>query len=104
MKEEVVEGFQLSPQQKHLWLLQERSAPFRSYCAVLLEGALDQEVLRVVLRTVLERHEILRTGFQSLAGVDIPLQVLSESSAADYCEVDLSDLDTLVQQHKIEEI
>jgi amino acid adenylation domain-containing protein/FkbM family methyltransferase len=104
MQEQVVEGFQLSPQQKHLWLLQERGASSRSQCALLLEGDLDQEILREGLRVVVELHESLRTNFQSLAGVDVPLQVLAESSALDYREIDLSDLDALSQQNRIEEI
>ena len=104
MQEVVVEGFQLSPQQKHLWLLQEKGAPFRSRCAVLLEGALDQEILREVLQAVLERHESLRTQFQSLPGLDVPLQVLAESSKLEYREIDLSGLEALSQQNRIEEI
>src|SRR5436305_12537240 len=32
------QGFQLSPQQKRLWLLQQDSRAYRAQCAVLIEG------------------------------------------------------------------
>ena len=103
MPEEVVEGFQLSPQQKHVWLTQKDSASFRARCEMLLEGSLDRAVLEQCLRSVVERHEILRTHFQSFAGVDFPLQVLSESPALDYREIDLRELDAQQQHIRIAE-
>ena len=104
MQQEVVEGFQLSPQQKHLWLLQQEGVPFLSKCAVLIEGELDREILQQSLRVVIERHESLRTHFQSLVGVDVPLQILTEKAAPRYREIDLSDHDVVRQQNRIEEV
>ena len=103
MQEEVVEGFQLSPQQKHVWLTQKESSPFRSRAALLLEGELDRVALKRCLESLVQRHESLRTQFQSLIGVDFPLQVPSESQELDYREIDLSDLDHEQQQSRIEE-
>src|ERR1051326_7034469 len=82
MQKQVVEGFRLSPQQEHLWMLQqaEQRRPFRAQCAVLLEGRLDVKHLQKSLDRLVERHEILRTTFQRLTGMSLPLQVIAEQS------------------------
>ena len=80
MAEEAVEGFQLSEQQKQLWLQQGDGGPFLSQCAVRLEGELNPPALREALRAGVSRHEILRTSFHSLLGMDVPVQVIAEES------------------------
>ena len=75
MQREVIEGFRLSPQQKHLWLLQQESLAYRAQCAVLLEGTLHPENLQKALSKIVERHEILRTTYRCLPGMAVPLQV-----------------------------
>ncbi len=84
------EGFRLSTQQKHLWLAQRGGPAFRSRCAILIEGSLDRSALTEALRRTVERHEILRTGFYTPPGVDIPFQVIGESAAPDFREVEPS--------------
>ncbi|HEX8852561.1 MAG TPA: hypothetical protein VF754_03690, partial [Pyrinomonadaceae bacterium] len=68
MQKMTVEGFRLSPQQEHLWLLQqaEGSMPTRAVCSVRVEGALDLPTLERAARMAVERNEILRTSFQRL--------------------------------------
>ena len=78
-----INGFQLSPQQKHLWLLQQLEVdnqPYRVQCSVSIEGNLNYQLLELVLRMVLEKHEIFRTSFQTLKGMIIPLQVIHEAT------------------------
>ena len=68
---ETVAGFQLSPQQERLWLLQERDAgtsAYRAQCVVRFDGNVAQRLLEAAVSSVIERHEILRTRFQSTAG------------------------------------
>ncbi|MEH2411060.1 amino acid adenylation domain-containing protein [Nostoc sp.] len=78
-----MQGFRLSPQQKHLWHLQESdNFPYSSQCAVLIEGNPDIETLRVALELVVNRHEILRTNFHCLPGMTIPLQVIRNNGIA----------------------
>ncbi|MEH1900561.1 MAG: amino acid adenylation domain-containing protein [Nostoc sp.] len=78
-----MQGFRLSPQQKHLWHLQESdNFPYSSQCAVLIEGNLDIDTLRVALELVVSRHEILRTNFHCLPGMTIPLQVIRNNGIA----------------------
>ncbi|MDZ4870858.1 MAG: hypothetical protein CLLPBCKN_000246 [Chroococcidiopsis cubana SAG 39.79] len=74
-----IHGFRLSPQQRRLWLLQKDSSVYQSYCAILLEGNLNQEILKAALHQVVNRHEILRTNFHTYNGVmKIPVQVISD--------------------------
>jgi amino acid adenylation domain-containing protein len=73
------QGFRLSAQQEHLWRLQQ-SAPGERFLAearISIAGDLDPEVLWRALGRVVEHHEILRTVFQELPGVTIPLQVIT---------------------------
>ena len=73
-----IEGYQLSPQQRRLWQLQQDSRRFISQCAVLIQGPLQLERLRECLGQIVRRHEILHTAFQCLPGLDLPLQVIVE--------------------------
>ena len=78
MTQQSIEGSRLSPQQQHVWRLQERDGEqtYRAQCAVKLEGPLAVRRLERALREVVERHEILRTNFRWLSGMSLPLQVV----------------------------
>ncbi|MEB3219806.1 MAG: amino acid adenylation domain-containing protein [Nostocales cyanobacterium 94392] len=84
-----INGFQLSPQQKHLWLLQQlevANQPYRVQCSVLIEGNLNYQVLELVLQKIVEKYEIFRTSFQTLKGMNIPLQVIHEpNNISNFC-------------------
>ena len=73
-----IEGYRLSPQQQHLWLLQQAGASYLSQCAVRLVGNLNRELLHEALYRVVNRHEILRTTFQRPPGVKLPVQAIDE--------------------------
>src|SRR5437870_5095276 len=93
--QEIIEGYRLSPQQRHLWALQPagQPAPYRAWCAARVEGPLDHEVLRSALERTVARHEILHTLFRKVAGIDIPLQVIVEPAhLLAFHEHDLSDV------------
>ena len=104
MEMDVIEGFRLSPQQRHLWSLQEAGdePQYRAQCAVLIEGNLNLRALKAVLRDISDRYEILRTTFHCPHGTNIPLQRVSEQSAPSIEEYNLSSCDTLRQQAEIE--
>ncbi|MEH2082675.1 MAG: amino acid adenylation domain-containing protein [Nostoc sp.] len=80
MQKKVIRGFRLSPQQKHLWLLQQEEAmlPYRAQCAIQIEGNFNRKIFETALENVLNRHEILRTTLGCLPGMDIPLQIISD--------------------------
>jgi amino acid adenylation domain-containing protein/non-ribosomal peptide synthase protein (TIGR01720 family) len=78
-----VAGYRLSPQQRRLWRVQRLhdSREFMAQCSVLIEGALDMAVLAEAIRTVVQKHEILRTTFRCLPGVTVPVQVTDAGQA-----------------------
>ncbi len=81
METQSTEGYFLSPQQNHLWLLQQRSdINHLTQVALLLEGELDESKLHDSLRKVVSRHEILRTIFRRQPGMMTPFQVIPDSS------------------------
>ncbi len=78
MEQEIIEGYRLSPPQKHLWQQQmSANLPYRSWCAVQIDGELDTALLARAVKHVASRHEILRTTFQLLPGMTIPVQVIA---------------------------
>src|SRR6185503_7028002 len=84
MMKEVIEGLRLSPQQKHVWGLQQhdRAQSYRAQVVVSIDGRLDVDSLIAAIEQVVERHEILRTTFCCVPGMTIPLQIINESSEA----------------------
>ncbi|MBR8840561.1 MAG: amino acid adenylation domain-containing protein [Stigonema ocellatum SAG 48.90 = DSM 106950] len=95
MQNYYIEGFQISPQQKHLWLLQQEGdrQPYRVQCAVLIEGDVKYSILKKALEKIIARHEILRTNFRALKEMTIPLQVINENSFLSINSYDLSTLE-----------
>ena len=110
MLTEVVEGFQLSLQQEHLWLLQKSTISqtynqtYRAQCAVLIEGNLDPNTLTAALQDVINRHEILRTTFRCLPGMTIPVQVITNHQVLLEQKYNLSDCISQEQENRIEAI
>ncbi len=85
-------GYRLSPQQTRLWLTQQdRSAC--SQIVVSLEGRVDPESVRNALRRVVQQHEILRTIFQDVPGMKVPIQVVTDDSEPAWNTVELWDID-----------
>ena len=105
IQNQTIEGFRLSPQQKRLWLLQERDGVYQTQSAFLFEGALDLVRLRESLQRAADRHEAFRTIFHRLAGMDLPIQVVLQHLPVVYGEVDLRELDGLLPESpQIEEL
>ncbi|MBW4575233.1 MAG: amino acid adenylation domain-containing protein [Aphanothece sp. CMT-3BRIN-NPC111] len=96
LQDKVIQGFRLSPQQKRLWLLHQESrgaaapCPYQVQGAILIEGNIKKEVLKVALQQVSDRHEILRTNFRRPLGVKTPVQVIADSSLLLWREINLS--------------
>jgi amino acid adenylation domain-containing protein len=106
MKIETIEGYRLSPQQQHLWSLQQRhpSQPYRAQCTVIIEGDLDPTVLTAAINNLVSRHQILRTTFHHLEGMTFPVQVIDEIGVPPPEELDLSGAGSAVQRSTVENL
>ncbi len=95
MQTDVIEGFRLSPQQSRLWSLQtaDRGLPYHAQCAILIEGPLDPRLLKAAVRSVFDRHEILRTSIRYEAGVALPVQTVAADGRCPVKDYDLSGCD-----------
>ncbi|AUX42318.1 NRPS protein [Sorangium cellulosum] len=97
-----LEGFRVSPQQRRLWLSARGEG--RAACLLELRGPLEGDRLERALRRIVARHEILRTAFPSLPGMETPLQVIRGEDAGlafSYTSVEqpgAPDLDALFAQ------
>lgn len=103
MSPSVIEGFRPSPQQKRLWLLQQASSDsepqiYGAHCSLLIEGELRTEILHEAALAVIRRHESLRTTFECLPGMKVPVQIINESRSPVWDEVDLASLSEAQQQ------
>jgi len=85
-------GVPLSAAQRRLWFIdqmEDGKAAYHIPTAIRLEGALHPETLQRTLDTLLERHEVLRTVFQTVD--DQPLQVVTEPGRFALQIIDLHD-------------
>ncbi|BAY66403.1 amino acid adenylation [Calothrix brevissima NIES-22] len=101
---EMIAGFEISPQQKHLWLLQEDSLPYCSQLAITIIGELKLDTLKVALAKLVDKHEILRTNFICVHESSLPIQIISDRSNFQWQEIDLKNLEDEQQQARIAEL
>jgi amino acid adenylation domain-containing protein/non-ribosomal peptide synthase protein (TIGR01720 family) len=101
---EVIEGFQLSPQQVRLWTLQQKSAAYRAQLVLAIAGEVSEELLKEALRSVVGRNEILRTLYFHGPGLDGRLQVIQDDCDLVWTKIDLSGLAISEQPARIEEL
>lgn len=104
MQNTTIEGFRLSPQQKHLWLLQQNGydSIYRVQGTILIEGTISSEILKAALEDVVHRYEILNTTFHHLPGLAIPVQVINENNGISLTEHNLNELKPREQKAKID--
>ena len=91
MSSATVTGFRLSPQQRHLWPLQAGNPSFNAWVAIMLTGPVDVDHLQNTLSEIVARHEILRTTYQRLSGMTMPVQVIAEFAPVELRSVDLNN-------------
>jgi amino acid adenylation domain-containing protein len=105
-EEESIEGFRLSPQQKRLWILQHdaQSAPYRTQCAIRIQGELKTNLLQQAIEQVVNRHEILRTRFSQISGVALPLQIVDTPTKIVIRTYNLSEIPPKDQGNEIEKL
>ncbi len=106
MQELIIEGFQISLQQKRVWLLQQahEQQPYRAQVVTLIKGNIDLNVLESALKNVISRYEILRTKFHALSGMTTPLQVINDYVSPIVNIYNVKGLNTENQNKKNDEI
>ncbi|MBA3532994.1 MAG: amino acid adenylation domain-containing protein [Ardenticatenales bacterium] len=100
--------FPLSASQEQLWILQKLSPTSRAYqfqSLITFTGKLELALLQSALDEIIRRHEIFRTTFVEQDGIAV--QMLHEPFPAQLTTVDMTGLETSVQQevlgHQIED-
>ena len=91
MDQDHYQGFRLSPQQRRLWLLQRDGSVYNSQAAVLFRRPLAIDALKHALSQTIADHEILRTTFRRVPGLNVPLQVVVDQLDADWRQLDWTD-------------
>lgn len=104
MQDDKAMSFRLSPQQELLWARQSEGRSENGLVALDIVGELDTDQLHQALDRVVERHEILRTVFPLRAGMRLPLQVVRESLAPEWVEVDLDAATPAEEQARLTEL
>jgi amino acid adenylation domain-containing protein len=93
MSQTEFQGFRLSPQQRRLWSLPQPES-YRVRVSVQLEGEIDPGVLKEALHQTILRHEILRTTFRRLPGMEFPVQVIEDEPRYEFAVHDRLPLRT----------
>ncbi len=103
MSNQTVAGFRLSTQQERVWSQQQTASasPFWAECELLWEGTLNAAKLQEAIRSVVRRHEILRTVFHRQTGLLVPFQVILESADIDWQITDVSGFEHDAQREQI---
>src|SRR5690348_3138099 len=102
MQQNLIHGSRLSPQQEHLWRAQQNRSIYRVQCSVSIKGELNGDVLYRAVQTLVKRHEILRTTFYCLPGMDLPIQVVRKDHDFSWRQINLTDLTTEQQRAYID--
>jgi amino acid adenylation domain-containing protein len=88
-----IQGIRLAVQQRILWEQQQQGGSFTATVAISLTGRLDAPHLKLSLKQVIERHEILRVSLQGIPGIKTVVQVVGPADLSLWREEDLSQMD-----------
>ena len=97
-------GFWLSPQQKHVWALQQEGGTLRSVCWLQLDRSISESALLDALRYLVGRHEILRTVYVRQPGMKFPFQAVLNQAEPSLRTIDLSTLSDPQQKEELQSI
>ncbi|MEM7587940.1 MAG: condensation domain-containing protein, partial [Acidobacteriota bacterium] len=104
LEQQQIEGYALSPQQKRLFRDFVPGSPVpRNRCSVSIKGSLDPNRLRASLEALQERHEILRTGYEMIAGLSDPVQTIAATGRIIFDTADLESLVSAERELRIEQ-
>ncbi len=89
----MIEGFRVSPQQQLVWALQNESGGSAQTVSARLvfRGPIDDSEFQKSLSKMVARHEILRTVFTRIGGLQFPVQVVRDDVGVWLTSLDLRD-------------
>ena len=96
-----VKGARLSRLQERLWGFLRENHVYQVQCAVSLEGWLERKALQDALQQLVDQHEILRTVYYCLAGMNIPVQVIKQNVQISCPIIDMEGFDQTCQSNLI---
>ena len=102
MQAQMSAGYELSPQQKQVFAHKQENAT--AGIALLLEGDVQIDRLRGVVKALVERHEILRCQYRRRPGMKFPFQMVGDAAEVSWSELDLGGLSEQEQNSRIEEL
>jgi len=103
---EAINHARLSPQQERLWKLQQCliGQPYRTYCAIMIETAVDRVALKCSIQETIARHQALNTCFICSADSEYPQPTVSPAYRPEISEHDLSALPQDRRKLRVEEL
>src|SRR5262245_31893228 len=103
---DTADGFRLSPQQRHLWRLQQADGgqAYVAQCVVRIEGPCRKETLEAALNDVIQKHEVLRTRYVSPVDAEFPEQVVDETASLSFDEHRLAGHDPAAFEAKCDDL
>jgi amino acid adenylation domain-containing protein len=97
-------GFWLSPQQKHVWTLQQEGKALRSVCLLKIDCEIEEAMLSAALHHLTARHETLRTVYVRQAGMKFPFQAVLDAAKPAFKVIDLGAMAAAEQVSRLNEI
>jgi amino acid adenylation domain-containing protein len=91
MQKNVIQASRLSPQQARVWSTQQDQSACRVQCLVSIRGALKSDSLLRAIEDLVQRHEILRTTFYHVSGMELPVQTVGKDADFSWCQINLTD-------------
>jgi amino acid adenylation domain-containing protein len=104
METPVTAGFWLSPQQKQVWTLQQDGKALRAVALLIVAGEVSETTAAAALKSVAERHEILRTVYVRQTGMRFPFQAVLDTAEPELHTLDLSTLPPSDRSARLDEI
>jgi|GEM_PF-3607387 len=99
------DGYRLSPQQRHTWLLQSaRKQAYNGQLVLSIEGELGVTRLKYAIEALLMHHDVLRAQLKRVLGLKFPIQVISSKPEFTWLDYDLIHFARGEQTEQIEKI
>ena len=97
-------GFWLSPQQKHVWALQQEGRVLLSVAQFQVDGDVSDQAFASALKQLASRHEILHTIYVRQPGMKFPFQAVLDVAEPAVEVLDLTKLPEAEKSERLDEL